>query len=153
LIRTGVFEANGIRKIAIACYPEGHPRIADATLDKALMEKLEPRDPEPGSRLGSSPIMLDVRYQREVRKLCGRRGITVAAGRTCWPCNPGAAAQICGDLRGGSVAAGAAGTPVHDSRPSDDADPGTHRRRASPRLRRAIRAWISRGCTSSPSPR
>jgi methylenetetrahydrofolate reductase (NADPH) len=41
-------------------------------------------------------------------------------------------AAICGV---GSVAAGAAGTPVHDSRPSDDADPGTHRRRASLRLR------------------
>ncbi len=41
LIRSGVFEANGIRKIAIACYPEGHPRIPDATLDKALMDKLE----------------------------------------------------------------------------------------------------------------
>ena len=44
LIRSGVFEANGIRKIAIACYPEGHPRIADATLDKALMDKLEAAD-------------------------------------------------------------------------------------------------------------
>jgi methylenetetrahydrofolate reductase (NADPH) len=44
LIRSGVFEANGVRKIAIACYPEGHPRIAHATLDRALMEKLEAAD-------------------------------------------------------------------------------------------------------------
>jgi methylenetetrahydrofolate reductase (NADPH) len=41
LIRSGVFQANGIRKIAIACYPEGHPRISDAALDAALMAKLE----------------------------------------------------------------------------------------------------------------
>jgi methylenetetrahydrofolate reductase (NADPH) len=41
LIRSGVFEANGIRRIAIAAYPEGHPRISDAVLDAALMEKLE----------------------------------------------------------------------------------------------------------------
>jgi methylenetetrahydrofolate reductase (NADPH) len=41
LIKSGVFQANGIHKIAIACYPEGHPRIADAALDAALMAKLE----------------------------------------------------------------------------------------------------------------
>lgn len=44
LIRSGVFEANGIRRIAIACYPEGHPRITDNVLDAALLEKLEAAD-------------------------------------------------------------------------------------------------------------
>jgi methylenetetrahydrofolate reductase (NADPH) len=44
LIRSGVFEANGIGKIAIACYPEGHPRISDAALDAALMDKIEAAD-------------------------------------------------------------------------------------------------------------
>lgn len=40
LIRTDVFERNGIRRIAIASYPEGHPRIADQVLATALVEKL-----------------------------------------------------------------------------------------------------------------
>lgn len=40
LIRSGILEANGITRIAIACYPEGHPRIADEVLDRALIEKV-----------------------------------------------------------------------------------------------------------------
>jgi methylenetetrahydrofolate reductase (NADPH) len=40
MIRTGLFQRHGINSIAIACYPEGHPRIADEVLDKALCEKL-----------------------------------------------------------------------------------------------------------------
>lgn len=41
LIDSGAFAQHGIRKIAIACYPEGHPCIEDAVLDAALMQKLE----------------------------------------------------------------------------------------------------------------
>jgi methylenetetrahydrofolate reductase (NADPH) len=44
LIRSGAFEGNGIQRIAIACYPEGHPRIAEDVLDRALMDKLEAAD-------------------------------------------------------------------------------------------------------------
>ncbi|GLS34754.1 methylenetetrahydrofolate reductase [Mesorhizobium tianshanense] len=40
LIRTGSFERYGIRQIAIACYPEGHPRIGDQVLQDALKAKL-----------------------------------------------------------------------------------------------------------------
>lgn len=40
LIESGLLEAHGIRKIAIACYPEGHPRIPSAALDDALMDKV-----------------------------------------------------------------------------------------------------------------
>lgn len=41
LIQTGLLEQHGIRKIAIACYPEGHPRIVDEVLWAALHEKLD----------------------------------------------------------------------------------------------------------------
>jgi methylenetetrahydrofolate reductase (NADPH) len=40
LIESGLLEKHGIRKIAIGCYPEGHPRIADDVLDQALMAKV-----------------------------------------------------------------------------------------------------------------
>lgn len=40
LIRTGVFQANGISRIRISAYPEGHPRIADDVLDQAMEDKL-----------------------------------------------------------------------------------------------------------------
>ncbi|WP_274425743.1 methylenetetrahydrofolate reductase [Chelativorans sp. YIM 93263] len=40
IIQTGLLEKHGIRRIAIACYPEGHPRIADDVLWAALRDKL-----------------------------------------------------------------------------------------------------------------
>jgi len=40
LIESGLLEKHGIWKIAIGCYPEGHPRIADDVLDQALMAKV-----------------------------------------------------------------------------------------------------------------
>lgn len=40
LIETGLFAKYGIDKIAVGCYPEGHPRIPDAVLKKALTDKL-----------------------------------------------------------------------------------------------------------------
>jgi methylenetetrahydrofolate reductase (NADPH) len=40
LLETGLLEAHGIRSIGIAGYPEGHPRIAAATLDAAFDRKL-----------------------------------------------------------------------------------------------------------------
>ena len=40
LIESGLFQKHGIKKIAIACYPEGHPRVADEVLEKARAEKL-----------------------------------------------------------------------------------------------------------------
>lgn len=41
LIQTGLLELHGIRKIAMACYPEGHPRIPDDVLWAALRDKLD----------------------------------------------------------------------------------------------------------------
>jgi methylenetetrahydrofolate reductase (NADPH) len=40
LVETGTFEKHGIRQIAIACYPEGHPRIGNQVLREALEAKL-----------------------------------------------------------------------------------------------------------------
>lgn len=40
LIETGVFQDNGVKRIRIACYPEGHPRIPDSVLARALGEKM-----------------------------------------------------------------------------------------------------------------
>lgn len=40
LIETGLFHKYGIDKIAVGCYPEGHPRIKDDALKKALFDKL-----------------------------------------------------------------------------------------------------------------
>ena len=40
LLESGLFEQNGIRRIHIACYPEGHKRIDDARLASAMAEKL-----------------------------------------------------------------------------------------------------------------
>lgn len=39
LIRSGLFEANGIHTVGIAGYPEGHPDISEAVLWRSLIEK------------------------------------------------------------------------------------------------------------------
>lgn len=40
ILETGLFAKHGIRRIGIAGYPEGHPKIAAADLDRALEAKL-----------------------------------------------------------------------------------------------------------------
>ena len=40
VIESGLLQKHGIDKIAIAVYPEGHPRISDEVLDKALKDKI-----------------------------------------------------------------------------------------------------------------
>jgi methylenetetrahydrofolate reductase (NADPH) len=39
LLQTGLFAKYGITRIALACYPEGHPRIPDDILEEARAEK------------------------------------------------------------------------------------------------------------------
>ncbi len=41
IINSGLLEKYGITKIALGTYPEGHPRVADDVLDKALLDKVE----------------------------------------------------------------------------------------------------------------
>lgn len=40
IIESGLLQKHGIDKIAIACYPEGHPRIPDDVLDRARADKV-----------------------------------------------------------------------------------------------------------------
>ena len=37
----GLFEKYGIARIALACYPEGHPRITDDVLEQARRDKMK----------------------------------------------------------------------------------------------------------------
>lgn len=41
MLDCGVLADHGIARAGVAAYPEGHPRIADAVLERALSEKLE----------------------------------------------------------------------------------------------------------------
>ena len=41
LLASGLIEHHGLRSVAFAGYPEGHPRIASRTLDEALRAKVE----------------------------------------------------------------------------------------------------------------
>ena len=41
LLRSGLFQQHGVRRIGLACYPEAHPRIGVAVLEQALLAKLE----------------------------------------------------------------------------------------------------------------
>jgi len=41
LLRSGVLEAHGVREVGLPGYPEGHPRIPAAELERDLGEKLE----------------------------------------------------------------------------------------------------------------
>lgn len=40
LIRTGLYERHGIRRVCVSAYPEGHPRIAGDLLRRAMDDKL-----------------------------------------------------------------------------------------------------------------
>ncbi|MEM9530567.1 MAG: methylenetetrahydrofolate reductase [Pseudomonadota bacterium] len=40
LLKTGLFPKHGIKKVAFAGYPEGHPKISDQDLEQALREKI-----------------------------------------------------------------------------------------------------------------
>ena len=40
LLETGLFAKYGINRIALACYPEGHPRISDEVLEQARIDKM-----------------------------------------------------------------------------------------------------------------
>jgi len=41
IINSGLLEKYGITKIALGTYPEGHPRVADDVLDRALLDKVK----------------------------------------------------------------------------------------------------------------
>ncbi len=39
LLETGLFQRHGVKRVAVAAYPEGHPRIATSVLESALAAK------------------------------------------------------------------------------------------------------------------
>jgi methylenetetrahydrofolate reductase (NADPH) len=39
LLETGLFQRHGVRRVAVAAYPEGHPRISTSALESALAAK------------------------------------------------------------------------------------------------------------------
>ncbi|SIN65402.1 methylenetetrahydrofolate reductase (NADPH) [Parasphingorhabdus marina DSM 22363] len=41
LLKSGILEDHGIKRVAVGCYPEGHPAIADDILETALFEKID----------------------------------------------------------------------------------------------------------------
>src|SRR4051812_45069133 len=45
VIASGALRAAGIQEIGIAGYPDGHPKISDAALDRALKQKLAAAEP------------------------------------------------------------------------------------------------------------
>lgn len=72
LIETGLFQKYGMKRIAIGCYPEGHPRIKDDVLRKALFDKLAAAE-----KLGHEIILISqlcfeadpiVRFVRDLRE-------------------------------------------------------------------------------------
>ena len=40
ILETGLIQKRGVKTIRIGCYPEGHPKIPEAVLDKARADKL-----------------------------------------------------------------------------------------------------------------
>lgn len=41
VLSTGLFRKHGVERVALACHPEGHPRVSGAVLWPALFEKIE----------------------------------------------------------------------------------------------------------------
>ena len=41
VLESGLLEAHGIRRVGLAAYPEGHPKVGPAALEQALARKLE----------------------------------------------------------------------------------------------------------------
>ena len=72
LIQTGLFEKYGIDKIGVGCYPEGHPRIPDAALKKAMLDKLAEAEKQGLQIIFVSQLCFDaqtiVRFVRGLRE-------------------------------------------------------------------------------------
>jgi methylenetetrahydrofolate reductase (NADPH) len=73
LLRTGLFEKHGFRGVAVAGYPEGHPRISTRALDAALLAKValareRQLDLEAVTQFGfeAQPMIEWVRHAREL---------------------------------------------------------------------------------------
>jgi methylenetetrahydrofolate reductase (NADPH) len=77
LIETGLFQTYGIGRIAIACYPEGHPRIAGAVLDSALTAKVDAAAGAGLDVLLVSQFLFDQKPLLSFARRLRERGVTV----------------------------------------------------------------------------
>ncbi len=70
LLREDFFADSGLRQVALAGYPEGHPRIPTDTLNAALAEKLAiARRPRPGAA-DRHPVLVRAQPHRRVLRRC-----------------------------------------------------------------------------------
>lgn len=100
LIQTGLFEKYGIDKIGIGCYPEGHPRIPDAVLKKALFDKLAEAEKQGLQIILVSQLCFDadtiVRFVRELREAGVKARFRVGVAGPAKPATLIKYALICG---------------------------------------------------------
>lgn len=100
LIQTGLFEKYGIDKIGIGCYPEGHPRIPDAALKKALFDKLAEAEKQGLKIILVSQLCFDadtiVKFVRELREAGVKARFRVGVAGPAKPATLIKYALICG---------------------------------------------------------
>jgi len=100
LIQTGLFEKYGIDKIAVGCYPEGHPRIPDAALQQAMHDKLKEAEKQNLSIILVSQLCFDgktiVKYVRGLREQGIKARFRVGVAGPAKPATLIKYAMICG---------------------------------------------------------
>lgn len=100
LIQTGLFEKYGIDKIAVGCYPEGHPRIPDAALKKAMTDKLAEAEKQGLSIILVSQLCFDaqtiVKFVRGLREEGIKARFRVGVAGPAKPATLVKYAMICG---------------------------------------------------------
>ena len=100
LIETGLFEKFGIDKIAIGCYPEGHPRIPNDILRKAMFDKLAEAEKQGLQIIFISQLCFDadpiIHFVRELREAGVKARFRVGVAGPATPATLVKYAMICG---------------------------------------------------------
>lgn len=81
LIQTGELANRGIRSVAFACFPEGHPRISSELLQKALEAKLAAAAREDLGALLISQFLFDARPLLAYARFLRTKGIVAPLHR------------------------------------------------------------------------
>ena len=133
VIESGLLQKHGIDKIAIACYPEGHPRIPEHVLDRARADKIV------AARAGGLSIILisQVCFESEpiirfLRKVPGGGRDGAGSRRHSRSCKTFHPDQVRDDLWGWRLASRSQGNASHWQRTS------------CPARRRRNSFWISK---------
>lgn len=100
LIETGLFEKYGIDKIGVGCYPEGHPRIPDAALKKAMFDKIAEAEKQNLQIILVSQLCFDAKtivdYVRGLREAGVKARFRVGVAGPAKPATLIKYAMICG---------------------------------------------------------